>query len=408
MESYTLFQLNEYVRRVIALNFREPLWIEAEIAQIKDSRGNQYLELIEKDEEGEGVIAQCSAAIWYRQFQFIKRKLGDIVYDLLEEGTQVRLKCKVDFHERYGFKLIIEDIDPNYTFGKLELKRQEIINKLEDGGLMDLNKGLIVPSVIQKIAVISSATAAGYQDFKNQLLNNGYGYTFKIDLFDGAVQGVNVEANTLDSIKEILSSKINYDVVAVIRGGGSKLDLSGFDNYKIAEAIALSEIPFVIGIGHDIDSTVTDLVACLSLKTPTAVADYVIDRNMSYEARLEQQMASIHRSATNTVRNSELALNGLKEQIRQSAQYKIAESNSAIELSQEHLRSYTDRLLSNEQHQLEKLNLMIDAKDPIKIMTQGYSYVMKGKKVVQSVKKLKSGDRISVHLNDGQVDSTII
>lgn len=408
MESYTLFQLNEYVRRVIALNFREPLWIEAEIAQIKDSRGNQYLELIEKDEEGEGVIAQCSAAIWYRQFQFIKRKLGDIVYDLLEEGTQVRLKCKVDFHERYGFKLIIEDIDPNYTFGKLELKRQEIINKLEDGGLMDLNKGLIVPSVIQKIAVISSATAAGYQDFKNQLLNNGYGYTFKIDLFDGAVQGVNVEANTLDSIKEILSSKINYDVVAVIRGGGSKLDLSGFDNYKIAEAIALSEIPFVIGIGHDIDSTVTDLVACLSLKTPTAVADYVIDRNMSYEARLEQQMASIHRSATNMVRNSELALNGLKEQIRQSAQYKIAESNSAIELSQEHLRSYTDRLLSNEQHQLEKLNLMIDAKDPIKIMTQGYSYVMKGKKVVQSVKKLKSGDRISVHLNDGQVDSTII
>ena len=296
MESYSLFQLNEYIRRVIALNFREPLWIEAEIAQIKDSRGNQYLELIEKDEEGEGVIAQVSGAIWYRQVQFIKRKLGDIVYDLLEEGTQVRLKCKIDFHERYGLKLVIEDIDPNYTFGKLELKRQEIINKLEEGGLMDLNKGLIVPSVIQKIAVISSATAAGYQDFKNQLLNNGYGYTFKIDLYDGAVQGVNVESNTVNSIKEIIASKTNYDIVAVIRGGGSKLDLSGFDNYKIAEAIALSEIPFVIGIGHDIDSTVTDLVACLSLKTPTAVADYVIDRNMSYEARVEQQMASIHLS----------------------------------------------------------------------------------------------------------------
>ena len=110
MESYSLFQLNEYIRRVIALNFREPLWIEAEIAQIKDSRGNQYLELIEKDEEGEGVIAQVSGAIWYRQVQFIKRKLGDIVYDLLEEGTQVRLKCKIDFHERYGLKLVIEDI----------------------------------------------------------------------------------------------------------------------------------------------------------------------------------------------------------------------------------------------------------------------------------------------------------
>ncbi len=408
MESYSLFQLNEYVRRVIALNFREPLWIEAEIAQIKDSRGNQYLELIEKDEEGEGVIAQCSAAIWYRQFQFIKRKLGDIVYDLLEEGTQVRLKCKVDFHERYGFKLIIEDIDPNYTFGKLELKRQEIINKLEEGGLMDLNKGLIVPAVIQKIAVISSATAAGYQDFKNQLLNNGYGYTFKIDLFDGAVQGVNVEANTVNSIKEILASKINYDVVAIIRGGGSKLDLSGFDNYNIAEAIALSDIPFVIGIGHDIDSTVADLVACLSLKTPTAVADYVIDRNMSYEARVEQQMASIHRASTNMVRNNELSLNGLKEQIRQSAQYKISESLSALELSYEHLRSYTQRLLSNEQHQLEKLNLMIDAKDPIKIMTQGYSYVMKDKKVVQSAKRLKRGDKISVHLKDGQIDSTVL
>lgn len=408
MESYSLFQLSEYVRRVIALNFREPLWIEAEIAQIKESRGNRYLELIEKDEEGEGVIAQISAAIWYRQFQFVKKKLGDIVFDLLEDGTQVRLKCKVDYHERYGLKLIIEDIDPNYTFGKLELKRQEIINKLEDGGLMDLNKGLIVPSVIQKIAVISSATAAGYQDFKNQLLNNGYGYTFKIDLYDGAVQGINVESNTVGSIKEILASKTNYDVVAVIRGGGSKLDLSGFDNYNIAEAIALSEIPFVIGIGHDIDSTVTDLVACLSLKTPTAVADYVIDRNMSYEARVEQQMAAIHRAATNMVRNNELTLNGLKEQIRQSAQYKISESLSSLELGQEQLRSYTNRLLSNESHQLEKLNLMIDAKDPIKIMTQGYSYIMKGNKVVQSTKKLKAGDKISVHLRDGQVDSTVL
>jgi len=178
LESYSLYQLNEYIRRVVALNFREPLWIEAEIAQIKDSRGNQYIELVEKDDDSDDIIAQISAVIWYRNFTFIKKKLGDIVFDLLEAGTQIRLKCTIDYHERYGLKLVIQDLDPNFTFGLVEIKRQEIINQLDEEGLLELNKTLLIPSVLQRIAVISSKGAAGYQDFINQLVDNSYGYTY--------------------------------------------------------------------------------------------------------------------------------------------------------------------------------------------------------------------------------------
>ncbi len=407
MESYSLFQLNEYVRRVVALNFREPLWIEAEIAQIRDSRGNQYIELIEKDEEGEAVVAQLSGAIWYRQFQFIKKKHGELIHDLLEEGTQVRLKCKVDFHERYGLKLIIEDIDPKFTFGKLELKRQEIINRLEEEGLMDLNKGEIVPSVIQKIAVISSSNAAGYQDFKNQLLNNGYGYTFKIDLYDGVVQGVNVERDTVAHIESIKASKTKYDVVCIIRGGGSKLDLSGYDNYKIAEQIALSQIPFIIGIGHDIDSTVADLISCLSLKTPTAVADYIIDRNMNYEARVEQTMASIHRASTALLRSNEIQLSAAKERINMLVKSQLADAKNNLELSQQLMVTSVKTYLTEMSHQHERLSLMLDAHDPALIMKKGYSYIKKKGKLVQSVKTLKKDDKISIQLLDGSVESIV-
>jgi len=408
LESYSLFQLNEYIRRVIALNFREPLWIEAEIAQAKDSRGNYYIDLIEKDEDGEGVVAQISAAIWYRNFQFIKKKIGDIVYDLLEEGSQVRLKCRIDFHERYGIKLIIEDIDPNYTFGKLELKRQQIINRLEEEGLMELNKSLLVPTVIQRIAVISSANAAGYQDFKNQLINNGYDYGFKIDLYDGAVQGAKGEQDTKQAIEDICSKKEYYDIVAIIRGGGSKLDLSGYDNYEIAKDIALSEIPFIIGIGHDIDSTVADLVSCLSLKTPTAVADYIIDRNMTFEARIEQSMGQLQRAAHHTLRQHELSLKSLSEKMRIGIQYLLNEELGQLQLLQSHLSSGVKARLTDAFHQLEKMGLSLDVRDPSNIMSQGYSYVTRQGQAIRSVKKLKKNDEVEIHLIDGSTHSKIL
>ncbi len=407
MESYSLYQLNEYIRRVIALNFREPLWIEAEISQIKNSRGNFYLELVEKDDGGDDILAQTSAVIWYRNYKFIEKKLGDIVDDLLQDGTQVRIKCKVDYHERYGLKLVVEDIDPNFTYGKLELKRQKIILQLEEEGLIELNKGLLIPSVIQRIAVISSSGAAGYQDFKKQLDNNPYGYSFKVDLFDCAVQGVKVSVDTTQAIQEISKSNTNYHIVAIIRGGGSKLDLSGYDDYDISKAIALSEIPFVIGIGHDIDITVTDLVACVSLKTPTAVADYIIEKNMMYESRIESFSTSLTSKARTLVKEKQQTLSLYKDRLALKVDRLIQEEINSLDILGHRLNSDLGLMLQRNKNFLDQSSLRLDSIDPIMILNQGYSIIRKDGKSLSSSEGLKVDDEVTITMHDGQVESII-
>ena len=408
MESYTLYQLNEYIRRVIALNFREPLWIEAEIAQVKESRGNFYIDFVEKEEDGDAVVAQMSGAIWYRNYQFIKKKLGDLIHDLLVDGSQVRVKCNVDFHERYGLKLVVVDIDPNYTFGQLEIKRQEIINRLEDEGLLELNKALLLPKVIQRVAVISSSKAAGYQDFVKQLEQNAYGYTFKVSLFEAAVQGQNVERDTTSAISEILENAADYDVVAIIRGGGSKLDLSGYDNYEIAKDIALSEIPFLIGIGHDVDQTVTDLVACLSLKTPTAVADFIVEKNMHFEAEIEGVVQDIHRMSVQMIQLQQVQLSASEERLSLLSRHAISEERQRLVNMNDRLSSGVRQLLFEQSSQLESKLLLLEALDPAQIMQRGYAYLKKEGTIVKSVSELIEGDQVAVHLNDGSTRAEII
>ena len=191
--SYSLYELNEYIRRVVALNFPEPIWVHCEIAQIKEVRGNVYLDLIQHDEGSDEIKAQISANIWYKSYLFLKNKLGALLPSLLSQGTNVSLKVQVEFSEKYGMKLIIEDIDPAYTIGQMEMKRQKILQQLTDEGLLHLNKLTDLPRVIQKIAVISSPNAAGYIDFINHLQGNSYGYKYAVQLFETALQGLNTE-----------------------------------------------------------------------------------------------------------------------------------------------------------------------------------------------------------------------
>jgi len=178
MDTHSLFELNEYIRRVVALNFREPLWIKAEANQVKLSRNNYYLDLVEKEKGKDNIIAQANGVLWARNYFFLKKKLGDVIDNILVDGTEMLIKVKVDFNERYGMKLQIEDIDPAYTFGQTEIRRQEIIERIKKEELQDVNKQFAMPHVIQRVAVLSSGTAAGYQDFVNQLKKNSYGYDF--------------------------------------------------------------------------------------------------------------------------------------------------------------------------------------------------------------------------------------
>ena len=189
MKTYSLFELNEFIRRIIALNLAEALWVQGEFAQVSESRGHYYINLIQKEDDNNEIIAQASAILWAKDFRRLKREKGKTLNQLLQSGLQVLIKVRADFHERYGLKLIIEDIDPSYTLGQLELQRRAIIEKLHKEKLLHKNNQHPLPYVLQRIAVVSSSTAAGYQDFLKQLNNNPYGYTFNNKLFPAAVQG---------------------------------------------------------------------------------------------------------------------------------------------------------------------------------------------------------------------------
>jgi exodeoxyribonuclease VII large subunit len=287
LQAISLYELTEHMRRITALNFPEALWVKAEIAQYAVARGNHYLNLVEKSIEEKGrITAEAEAIIWGNQFYRIKSEMEVPIEAILQEGMEVMLKVKPDFHERYGFKLIIEAIDSAYTVGRLALERQKIINELIANNLLEQNGNLYLPAVLQNIAVLSTDTAAGYQDFMDHITHNRFNYDFNITLFKMAMQGENAVGEALKNLKKIRRSAKPFDCVVIIRGGGAKLSLKAFDDYELSEAIARFPIPVVTGIGHERDESVLDMVAHTSLKTPTAVADFCVEHNFTFESEL--------------------------------------------------------------------------------------------------------------------------
>ena len=230
MKKHTLLELNDFIKRVVALNLPETLWVQCEISQINNSRGTWYLDVVEKDEVSNQVLAQSQAMLWARDYKSIIDRKGVIIDDILQKGTAILILVQVEFSERYGLKLQIKDINTNYTLGTLELKRRETIEKLMEEGLVGKNKVQELPMVIQKIAIISSETAAGYHDFVTQLTGNEYGYHYEYKLFSSSMQGEKTERDVIDSLMQIEKEVNNFDIAIIIRGGGSKLDLAAFDN----------------------------------------------------------------------------------------------------------------------------------------------------------------------------------
>lgn len=405
MDSYSLFELNEYIRRVVALNFAEPIWVHAEISQINENRGQYYLNLVEKEEDGVQVIAQSAAVIWYKNVLFLKKKLGKVLDSLLEDGTQVKVKVRVDHHERYGLKLVIEDIDPKYTIGQLELARQAIIEKLDKKGLLDLNESIPFSSVMQNIAVISSKTAAGYQDFIAQMGNNGYAYSFNLVLFQSAMQGHKVRAEVKKAIKQIHEDG-SFDCIVIIRGGGSKMDLSAFDDYDIGVAIAESDIPIITGIGHQIDNTVADIVAHTSVKTPTAVADFLIEHNSLFEGELLTLEAQIYQLSRSIIQHEMMTLTQVENDLAHAVRMDVLELNLSIEHIEKALEESSSRLLSMSQLQLDQIENSLELLDPQKIIQRGFAAIKQNGKYIQHKKDIKLSKDISIELSDGTLTAT--
>lgn len=401
MEAYSLFEVNQYIRRVIALNFEEAIWVECEINQISQTRGNTYLELIEKNPENDDIIAKSSATLWFRQLSFIKKKLGKIAEEVLSPGIKVKLKCTVEYSERYGLSLNILDIDPAYTFGQFELNRQQIIERLQKEDRIEKNSLLDLPIVLKKIAVISSSTAAGFKDFSQHLYDNPYGYGFQIDLFQAAMQGQNTEREVLMAFDSI--DMEYYDIICIIRGGGSKLDLSAFDNYAIASRISESPIPVFTGIGHEIDQSICDIVAHSSLKTPTAVAAFLVDHNSGFESEVEYLFQDIADIVNGRIAETRQHLSSLQFELMGAPKRMINEKQSALSYHLMLIKQSSKQILRIKNQELNSAEKLLEFVDPRNVLKRGYTLIQKDGKYITRKKQIKDSKDFTIEFFDGEL-----
>lgn len=407
MSTITLFELNEFIRRVLALNLPESLWIRCELAEVKTSRGNFYLELVQKGEGNEDIVARGQAVLWNGAFRVLQKKRGLELDALLREGMEVLMLAKVDYHERYGLKLIVEDFDPAYSIGKLELKRREIVRQLQQMNLLDKQKKLTFPVVLQNLAVLTSETAAGYQDFIEHLKSNYLGYQFRLSLFQTAMQGGFVESEMTSQLEKIRRKADSFDAVMIIRGGGAKLDLASFDNLELGKAIANFPIPILTGIGHEVDETVLDLVAFASLKTPTAVADFILNHNMQFEAELLRFSQVIINLSGISARKQEIQLQQLAQTVFYQVKSKIRNQQMMLNYIEKEVPAACNRLTATENLRVETFERIINTLRPETIFKRGFSMVMKKGKALLSADELQPGDDLEVHLHKGTVLTTV-
>ena len=344
-ETMKLSELNGLIRQVLTQEFSAKLWVVAEISEMKTQRsGHCYLVLIEKDTLTDKVIAQARATIWSYIYRILRPYFETTTGQVLVEGLKVLVQVSVEFHELYGYSLNIHDIDPTYTLGDLARRKTDIINKLTREGVLDMNKGVDFPLVPQRIAVISSETAAGFQDFTNQLKNNQAGYVFYYKLFPAVMQGPQTEASVIRALETIYHYEHSFDVVVIIRGGGSQFDLSCFENYNMAYYVTQFPLPVITGIGHEKDNSVVDLVAHTRLKTPTAVAEFLIGNIARFDLRLSeaqsvlmerihQKLDDTHKRMDRILRLAAPLIRGKISSSRQSLNEKLWKTDHFIKIS---------------------------------------------------------------------------
>ncbi|MEY4927369.1 MAG: hypothetical protein RI894_1805, partial [Bacteroidota bacterium] len=405
--TYTLLDLQTYIRRVIAANMQETVWITAELSSCSESRGHWYIDLVQKDQAN--IAAQASAVLWATNFKVLLKKLSaNTLAALLREGVQVRMEVRVEYHERYGMKLVVQDLDPAYTLGQLEAQRRASLQRLYEERLLDKQKQIVLPIVVQRIAVISSTLSAGYQDFIQHLNHNIYGYKFQINLFDSAVQGESTVSDIVRHFDYITKNKANFDAVCVLRGGGSRLDLAAFDDYKIAASAAVLPLPLLVGIGHDIDESVLDAVAHTSLKTPTAVADFLIDRTAQFESRLLQQKQQLHHASSQVLKQAELRQAKTAQQLQYSAQHALQQHAQAIQKIDLKLPHVLALHFQKQAQNLDLLEQKIDLLQPNHILKRGFSMTLYENKPILNAADIPKNAVIETLTQTGKLKSRVL
>ena len=384
-EHIDLLELQNRLKQGIEGLFSSRIWIKAEISAVKARTGGHcYMELSQSDDNG--LVAKASAIIWSSRFRFIAPYFESVTRSPLKEGMTVLVEVQVNYSQLYGMSLIINDIDPEYSLGVRALERQKTIERLQAEGLMDLQKELALASLPYRIAVISAEDAAGYRDFMRHLHENPYGFAFETVLYPALMQGVDCPDSIIAALDAVNESEEKYDVVMILRGGGAKLDLACFDDYDLAAVIAQYPLPVLTAIGHDQDHHVCDMVAYEYLKTPTALADFILEIYEDEDARLSSFASRMRLAFTGRLAAMETSVSNLNVRIRNASVTKVSLCESSLEL----------------------LRTRIEAANPRSILKRGYALATDADGVVlKGVGGRISGDKVSVMFADGSMDCVV-
>lgn len=408
MQPITLFQLNTLVKETLEQGLPGRYWVQGEISEGRPGyNGHFYGEMVQKDEQSGAIMAKARITCWANTFRQLAQKFQEATGETLRAGLTVMVEVTVSFHQQYGYSLTITNIDPSYTLGDMARRRQEILRQLEKDGILHDNQTLTLPLLTQRIAVISSATAAGYGDFCNQVQNNEFGFWFHLQLFPAVMQGSRVPETIIAALEQIAAEADQWDAVVIIRGGGATSDLSDFDSYPLAACIAQMPLPVITGIGHERDETVLDYVAHTHLKTPTAVAAFLIDHLATTAAHIDELSQRITRSVTERLARELQRLVRLAsvlplafQTVRQRQEHRIETLLSRMQTA------HRERQL-REQHRLQLMEQRLQSLDPALLLQRGYSMTLADGKLLRDASQVRAGQTLVTRLAKGTLISVV-
>lgn len=404
----TLTELQGLIRDKIYEALPGAYWVIAEIADMKvHTAGHCYLELTGTETPGGKVTARARATIWASKFRSLNTYFNASTGIPLRAGITILFRATVEYHELYGLSLNITDIDPAYTAGEMALRREAIIRRLTAEGVLSMNSGLPLTPYPRNIAVISSSKAAGYQDFINHLVNNPYGYAFRTTLFEAVMQGETTRASVteaLDSISEMISE---FDVVVIIRGGGSTIDLSWFDSYEIAYHVTQFPLPVLTGIGHEKDQSVTDMVAWKALKTPTAVAGFIVERTMECENNIIGMAESLVSAVEGAMEAAEERLSSIQNRITATARLMVRLKEEKLSNHAGRLARASANVLNRAKEATDRMEDALRHLNPAGVLRRGFTLTSRNGTIIQSASELKQGDTIKTYFAEGTAESMV-
>jgi len=428
MTHLSLFELTSLIKSELEKNLEPSYWVIAEISEMRlNPKGHCYMELVDK--EGQYVTSKIRANIWAYTYRNLSAWFESITKTPLQAGIKVLLNIQVQYHELYGMSLNIKDLDPNFTLGERARKRQEVIQKLQDEGIFDINKELTLPSVPQRIAIISSETAAGYGDFKNQIEQNTRGYSFKVKLFQSLMQGDQAPKTIISALHQINDHIDEFDLVVIIRGGGSQVDLDCFDDYELASHIAQFPLPIITGIGHERDETIADLVANTQMKTPTAVAEFLISGIERFDDSLNEIIYRLEKAGKQAIQSSTHEMTHLVYNLQSATKGIVHRSENRLTQEKLRLKYATNEFLKSEnrkvdhfknplnrainqrlkvaEKKLEGLEKQLNLLDPKSVLKRGYSISLINGKFISKEQKIEVGEELETLTAHYRIKSTV-